>query len=288
MAYPQTQKETPAGQGGGDEAMCEGSQGKVNRSGGMEIVRAPRKGQFEVIPHSVLRDSRLSYRARGVLGRLLSNAPGYRMAAEALAREGVEGRDAIKAALRELEAAGYLLRRRRRDEKGRWHWLSFVTDTPFAFEGLDDTAIDGFPVDGFPDHGNPVAGEPVVGFQGVNSTTKTSTNSLTKPSTSTNQHVAVSASKNKGRNGGERPEVMHGLYCFGDRDRGQIAELVRDFGASSVERAARHVTKLDSRGRTVAFVSEARHWLTANSNSAAKHLTDIAEVLGRSMSMGPP
>ncbi|WAW90106.1 helix-turn-helix domain-containing protein [Xanthomonas citri pv. malvacearum] len=289
MTPNKEQRETPAGQGGGDAAMREGSPEKVSRSNGMEIVRAPRKGQFEIIPHTVLRDSRLSYRARGVLVRLLSNADGYRMSAIDLAREGPEGRDAIYNALSELERAGYLLRRRQQDAKGRWRTQGFVTDTPFAFEWTNSSTDDGFSGVGNPVIGDPGIGEPAAGHSGVNSTTtKTSTNSFTKTSTSTNQHMIGSAKERKDGSGKGRPEVMHGLYCFGDRDRGQIAELVREFGVSSVERAARHVTKLDSRGRKVAFVSEARHWLGNNGNSAAKHLTDIAEMLGRSMSIESP
>lgn len=74
-------------------------------------IRAPGQDFVVIIPRSTARDERLSYRARGVLQRLLSNAEGFSMSAVDLAREGREGRDAIRAALRELKNAGYIVQR---------------------------------------------------------------------------------------------------------------------------------------------------------------------------------
>lgn len=72
------------------------------------ITRAPSKNPFLLMPQATVRDSRLSYRARGVLARLLSNADGYKMPSSQLAKEGGEGRDAIRKSLNELEKFGYL------------------------------------------------------------------------------------------------------------------------------------------------------------------------------------
>ena len=58
------------------------------------IIRAPRpeRGWTE-LANTTLRDRRLSYRARGVLARLLSNAEGFSMTALDLADESpAEGR----------------------------------------------------------------------------------------------------------------------------------------------------------------------------------------------------
>ncbi|GAB1393640.1 hypothetical protein MASR1M60_18040 [Rhodocyclaceae bacterium] len=63
------------------------------------IIRAPRpeRGWTE-IRNTTIRDQRLSYRARGVLVRLLSNADGFRMTAIDLAGESPEGRHSILSA----------------------------------------------------------------------------------------------------------------------------------------------------------------------------------------------
>ncbi len=46
------------------------------------IVRAPRSGQFEIVPHTLIRDFRITHRALGVAIRLLSNVDGYTMTSD--------------------------------------------------------------------------------------------------------------------------------------------------------------------------------------------------------------
>ena len=69
----------------------------------MSIIRSPRvESNFSVISNSVIRDTRLSYRARGVLLDILSRPDNWRISADSLARSGSEGRHAILTALKEL------------------------------------------------------------------------------------------------------------------------------------------------------------------------------------------
>ena len=119
------------------------------------IIRAPRpERHYTPIRNAVARDDRLSYRGRGVLVRLLSNADGFQMTAADLARE---GRGAILTALRELREAGYLRTTKVQDEHGRWSTQTFVYDTP------QPTGVQK-PDSGFPDAGSPDSGSPDVGF----------------------------------------------------------------------------------------------------------------------------
>ena len=87
----------------------------------MTIVRTPRiERDFTILPNRALRDPHLSYRARGVLAYVLSMPDNWRTSAETLARQGVEGRDAIRAAINELIAAGYARRVKSQDERGQF------------------------------------------------------------------------------------------------------------------------------------------------------------------------
>jgi hypothetical protein len=94
------------------------------------IRRAPRpQANFTIIRNDVLRDARLSYRARGVLVSLLSRPDNWRMSAEQLAGETTsEGRDAIRSALRELEIVGYLHRQKVRKLDGTFGHEAVVYD----------------------------------------------------------------------------------------------------------------------------------------------------------------
>ena len=128
-----------------------------------KIIRAARPAKnWTEISNFVLRDKRLSYRARGILARLLSNADGFAMNADDLAHESpCEGRDAVRTALAELQSCGYLQRVKSQDEKGRWRTDLFIYDTP------QTQTDDGKPVVGSPTPGKPTPGKPAVGESGA-------------------------------------------------------------------------------------------------------------------------
>lgn len=129
----------------------------------MSIIRAPRpESDYVTIRNDVLRDNRLSYRARGILAVILSRPDNWRTDSASLCREGAEGRDAVRSALTELEAAGYIKRERLQDDRGRWRSVALVFDTPQPVQGtLElDTKPDGFPTPGIPAPGKPAVGGP--------------------------------------------------------------------------------------------------------------------------------
>jgi len=149
-----------------------------DRQGGMTIVRAERDRQYEILPVALLRDDRLSFRARGIAARLLTNVDGYRMTAEDLARQSPaaargEGRDGILTALRELERVGYLIRRRRQTKEG-W-WITEVT-----LHSIPQEPTPAQPTPAEPTSVEPNAGQPDVGSAGLNSS---SNNIITKNTT---------------------------------------------------------------------------------------------------------
>ncbi|MHB1075560.1 hypothetical protein [Thiobacillus sp.] len=130
------------------------------------IIRAPRPARgWTEIQNTTLRDARLSYRARGVLARLLSNADGWRMTAHELSAESPgEGRQAVLTALRELREAGYIVQRRLQGERGQWRTETVVYDTPqesteVRLPDSGSTEVRS-PDSGGPDAGGPDAGGP--------------------------------------------------------------------------------------------------------------------------------
>lgn len=96
------------------------------------IRRGPRQADhFTILQNAVLNDERLSFRARGILVFLLSKPADWRTRSESIAAMSPrEGREAVRTAMRELEEYGYLVREKFQDERGRWHTIQTIYETP--------------------------------------------------------------------------------------------------------------------------------------------------------------
>lgn len=88
------------------------------------IVRGKRLERgFTIVDNDVIRDNRLSLKARALLMLILSFPDDWRTDNRSLARMCKEGETAIRSALRELRETGYMVQEKRRDEKGRWRTI---------------------------------------------------------------------------------------------------------------------------------------------------------------------
>lgn len=90
------------------------------------IVRGPRKERnFTILSNSLLRDGRLSFKARGLLTFILSQPENYEVRSEDLATD-KDGRRAVLSGLGELREVGYLKTERRKDDLGRFRTVSVI------------------------------------------------------------------------------------------------------------------------------------------------------------------
>ena len=88
---------------------------------GRAILRVSRDRDhpYTIMNNTPLRDTRLSWKARGRIGYLLTMPDDWRVMVCHLLKQSPCGRDATYTGLRELEVAGYIRRSRARDERGR-------------------------------------------------------------------------------------------------------------------------------------------------------------------------
>jgi hypothetical protein len=93
---------------------------------------------FTQLPNAWLRDRRMSRGARGLLAELMTHDAGYEVSLVQLAAAGLEGRDAIRTYVSELEGRGYLHRVRERRSKGKFAGFRWVLQDPF--EAVDNPA----------------------------------------------------------------------------------------------------------------------------------------------------
>jgi hypothetical protein len=104
----------------------------------VKIHRSRPEARFTIIPDETLRDPRLSYNARGILGELLSRPGDWQTTADAITRVAArhrgreaEGRRKIARAFAELERARYLRRVRTRGPGGKFATEVHVYDRPY-------------------------------------------------------------------------------------------------------------------------------------------------------------
>ena len=84
------------------------------------------KNGFTKISNEILKDSNLSLKALGMLGRMLSFSEMWRYSVEGLAKVCKEGVTAIRSALKVLEHTGYIIRKQLRDASGRLCGMEYV------------------------------------------------------------------------------------------------------------------------------------------------------------------
>lgn len=183
-------------------------------------VRAPGQEYVVIVPRDTARDARLSYRARGVLQRLLSNAEGFEMSAEDLAAEGLEGRDAIRKALRELRDVGYIVRKPLTNAAGQFRGSeAWVFSTPQAGESRRKPE------------------KPPTGFP-----SRKSSNSTTEQESSSNPRAAAAPDTSPEPAAGAERKRRHvhadtgATYWYPD-EVVVIDQLVTEFGLDSVRAA---------------------------------------------------
>ena len=92
----------------------------------MAVFRIERTRDYTVMSNHHLRNANLSLKAKGLLSMMLSLPEDWNYTTRGLAKICKEGVDAIGAALRELEAAGYIVRNKLRDRQGR------ISDTEYV------------------------------------------------------------------------------------------------------------------------------------------------------------
>ena len=92
----------------------------------MAVFRIERTRDYTVMSNHHLRDTNLSLKAKGLLSMMLSLPEDWNYTTRGLAKICKEGVDAIGAALRELERAGYIVRHQLRGKNGR------ISDTEYV------------------------------------------------------------------------------------------------------------------------------------------------------------
>ena len=92
----------------------------------MSVFRVEKTKDYTTMANHHLKDSTLSLKAKGLLSVILSLPDDWDYTLAGLTYINREGKDAIREAIKELEAAGYIVRTRIRDAQGRLRGSDYV------------------------------------------------------------------------------------------------------------------------------------------------------------------
>lgn len=122
-------------------------------------VEKNKKNPYVMIDKRFFEDERLSWKAKGLLGYLLSRPDNWKVKIYDLINRSTDGRDSVYSGLKELEKFGYLENSPIRDEKGKIvYWEKIVHEYPHP----ENPDLDN-PLPGFPDLAEPDLAEPDLG-----------------------------------------------------------------------------------------------------------------------------
>ena len=121
----------------------------------MAVFRVERTRDYTVMSNYHLKDGTLSLKSKGLLAVMLSLPDEWNYSTRGLAAICKEGVDAIGAALKELETAGYIIRHQLRGANGR------ITDTEYVIYEQPQKRLDTpLPDTDLPDTENPYLDKP--------------------------------------------------------------------------------------------------------------------------------
>ena len=107
----------------------------------MAVFRVERTQNYTVMSNYHLRDKTISFKAKGLLSMMLSLPEKWDYTLQGLAYINREQIDAIRQAVHELERAGYIVRVRERDSRGRLRGAEYTIyeqpQTPSSLPALE-------------------------------------------------------------------------------------------------------------------------------------------------------
>lgn len=136
----------------------------------MAVFRIEKTKNYTVMSNYHLRDQNLSCKACGLLSKMLSLPEEWDYTSKGLARICKDGIDSVNSALRELEAHGYLVRRRLRAKNGQLGDIEYtIYERPQVVPETEKPVVEN------PILVNPVLEEPVLGNPAQLNTKESST-----------------------------------------------------------------------------------------------------------------
>ena len=129
----------------------------------MAVFRIEKTRDYTVMSNHHLKNKNLTLKAKGLMSLLLSLPDDWVHTLAGLAQISVEGVDAIRMAVHELEREGYVVRNRIRDEKGHLGEMEYVVYENPQMPEVAEAPVSASPTLEEPMLENPTQGNPIQG-----------------------------------------------------------------------------------------------------------------------------
>lgn len=109
----------------------------------MSVIRTHTKSSgFAVVNKTYIFDKTLSAKAKGILTYFFAHGDGWEARQYDVEQNMSDGRASIKSGFEELKQKGYLIVKKRKDDKGLWVWQSDIYDTPQKVENAGNPSAE--------------------------------------------------------------------------------------------------------------------------------------------------
>ena len=200
----------------------------------MAVFRVERTNNYTVMSNYHLRDKTISFKAKGLLSMMLSLPENWDYTLAGLARISLEGKDAVRATIVELEKAGYIHRRQTTDKAGKFGSNEYIIreypashepppEGPSPAQPLPENPTTENPSTGSTQTGNPTQINKDTVKKEKSITDSVSTESFPFPSAPSMTPAAVQPSEAKGRKRSRSSGMSQGEM---DAYRGLIRENI--------------------------------------------------------------
>ena len=96
------------------------------------IIRVKKDTNYVVMDKTFLSDTRLSWKAKGIMAYMLSMPDDWTFYLDELVKHSTDGKSSFKSGFNELKKNGYVRRERQKREDGTFKWETIVYERPYT------------------------------------------------------------------------------------------------------------------------------------------------------------
>lgn len=96
------------------------------------IIRVKKDTNYVVMDKAFLNDTRLSWKAKGIMAYMLSMPDDWTFYLDELIKNSTDGKSSFRSGFNELKKNGYVRRERRKREDGTFKWETIVYERPYT------------------------------------------------------------------------------------------------------------------------------------------------------------